>query len=209
MLNRKEISVIIISVIVLAFVLTLMNLNLKNYGIVALAILLVLLINVFAKKVMSYYVESEIEIKLWEVKRYGFRTSQYFKKAIPAGVIIPLLTTIISAGYITWISPLAFDVKAKIHRAAKRHGLYSFSEMTEYHIGVIAAAGIFANLVFAIIGYLIGFPTFSKLNIYFALWNMIPLSELDGNKIFFGSIILWTFLATLTLIALGYAIFLV
>ncbi|MBL7059296.1 hypothetical protein ISS08_02490, partial [Candidatus Pacearchaeota archaeon] len=101
------------------------------------------------------------------------------------------------------------DVKAKVYRAAKRHGLYSFSEMTEYHLGLIAASGIFINLILAIIGYVIGFPLFAKLNIYYALFNMIPISDLDGNKIFFGSLVLWSFLAALTLIGLGYALFLI
>ena len=81
--------------------------------------------------------------------------------------------------------------------------------MTEYHIGVIAGWGILANLFFALIGYLIGFTEFARLNIYFAFFNIIPLSNLDGNKIFFGSFIFWSFLAILTIIGLGYAFFLI
>jgi Zn-dependent protease len=104
---------------------------------------------------------------------------------------------------------LVFDVKPKIYRAAKRHGLYSYSEMTESHIGLIAAVGVIASLVFAVIGYLMGFSEFSRLSIYFAFFNMIPISDLDGNKIFFGSLILWSFLAALVLIGLGYVFFLV
>ena len=79
-------------------------------------------------------------------------------------------------------------------------------------MGLIAASGIFANLFFAIIGYLVGgpfFTLFSLLNIWMAFFNIIPISDLDGNKIFFGSLILWSFLAALTIIGLGYAIFLV
>jgi Zn-dependent protease len=54
-----------------------------------------------------------------------------------------------------------------------------------------------------------GFSEFSRLSIYFAFFNMIPISDLDGNKIFFGSLILWSFLAALVLIGLGYVFFLV
>ncbi|MFH1612733.1 MAG: hypothetical protein ABIB46_03245, partial [bacterium] len=71
-------------------------------------------------------------------------------------------------------------------------------------IAYIAAAGIFVNLLFAFLAYLIGFSEFAKLSIWFAFFNMIPISNLDGNKIFFGSKVLWSFLATITLIALGY-----
>jgi len=66
----------------------------------------------------------------------------------------------------------------------------------------IAAVGVFANIFFAIIGYLINQPEFAKLNIYFAFFNLIPLSELDGNKIFFGSLILWVLLIIITLVGL-------
>ena len=47
------------------------------------------------------------------------------------------------------------------------------------------------------------------INFWFAFFNMLPISELDGNKIFFGSIVFWSFLAILTLIGLGYAFLLI
>jgi len=81
--------------------------------------------------------------------------------------------------------------------------------MTEEHIGWIAAAGIAANLLFAVVGYLIGFSELARISIYFAFFNMLPLSDLDGNKIFFGSRILWSFLAALVLIGVGYALLLI
>ena len=60
-----------------------------------------------------------------------------------------------------------------------------------------------------IISYLLGYPDFARLNLYLAFFNMIPISDLDGNKIFFGSIVLWSFLATIVLIGLGLAFFLI
>jgi hypothetical protein len=38
---------------------------------------------------------------------------------------------------------------------------------------------------------------------------MLPIADLDGNKIFFGSIVIWSFLAVLVLIGLGYIFLLV
>jgi len=207
MLNKKEISAIVVATLILAFTISLVE-TLEIFLLALGSVLAVILINILAKKVMSFYVDSEIETKLWEIKRYGFKPNKEFKRPFPAGAFFPVILTVLTFGYMTWFAPLVFDVKAKTYRAAKRHGLYRFTEMTESHIGLIAAAGILANLLFAIIGYLINWEEFARINIYFALFNMIPISDLDGNKIFFGNIVLWSFLAALVLIGLGYTIFL-
>jgi hypothetical protein len=204
MLNKKELGIILIVTLILSFVISLVE-TLEIFLYTLLMIFSIILVNVFTKKIMSNYFDSEIEIKLWEMKRYGFKKNNYFKKPFPAGAFIPIITTAFSFGYLKWMASLVFDIKPKIYRAAKRHGLYSFSEMSEFHIGLIAASGIVANLIFAIIAYLIGFPTLAKLNIYFAFFNIIPLSNLDGNKIFFGDLIIWSFLSSITLLGLCYA----
>ena len=133
---------------------------------------------------------------------------QYFKKPFPIGIFLPILVALVSLGNFIWMAAMVFDVKPKISRVAKRHGLYSFSEMTESHIGMIAAVGVLVNIAAAILAYFLGFPTFARLNIFFAFYNILPFSDLDGNKIFFGNMVLWSFLATLVLIGLGYAFFL-
>ena len=170
---------------------------------------LVLIINFVSKKVSSFYLDSKIEIKLWEVKRYGFKPTRHFKRAFPAGVLFPLLSSFFTLGTFTWLGALVFETKPRVYRAAKKHHLYNFSEMTEGHIGLIAASGILANLLFALIGYLTGFSDFAALNVYYAFFNILPISDLDGNKIFFGNLVLWSFLATITLMAVGAILFLV
>jgi len=211
MLTKKEIIPILIVILILGFTVSLIrSWTLFYYSL--LSILLIVLINITAKKVAGFYLDSEIEIKLWEIKRYGFKPHKEFKRPFPAGAFFPILLTAISFGYLTWMASLIFEVKPKVYRAAKRHGLYSFSEMTESHIGLIAASGIFATLGFAVLGYFIGLPeimNFVNLSILYAFYNLIPLSDLDGNKIFFGNKILWSFLATVTLIGIGYIILMV
>jgi len=209
MFNRKEVIVIIVAALVLAFSASFINLSLNAFLYALLSVFIILALNIIAKKAMGYYVESEVEIKLWEMQRYGFRAHEYFKKAIPIGAILPLLFSVITLGHFKWLASTVFEVKPKIHRAVKRHGLYNFSEMTEYHIGLIAAAGVVINLLAAVVAYLIGFTEFARLSIFFAFFNMIPVSDLDGNKIFFGSLTLWAFLASITLIAVGYAFLLI
>ena len=208
MLNKREIITIALAALILAFAINLLQ-ELASFIYIFFMVLIVLIINILSKKIASFYLDSEIEIKFWEVKRYWFKPSSYFKKPFPVGIFLPIITTFLTLGNFVWMASLIFDVRAKIYKAAKRHGLYSFSEMTESQIGLIATAGVLANLLFAVIGYLIGLPQFARLNIYLAFFNMIPLADLDGNKIFFGNIVLWSFLAAITLIALGYAFLLV
>ncbi len=206
MINKKEIAFLVIVSIITAFSITLAK-DLNLFLLVLLGVFILILVNVFIKKIAAYLLESEIEIKIWEIKRFGFRTGQYWKRAFPMGAFAPLISKIFFFplnGFV-WMASLVFDVKAKAYRAAKRHGIYSFSEMTEEHIGKIAAAGIFANLLLAVLFYFIGgdFGTlFAKLNIWFVFFNMLPISDLDGNKIFFGNLVLWSFLAVVTLIGL-------
>ena len=211
MFNQKEIFSILILTLILAFAVSLFQ-NVSKIPYIFLIFLVIILVNVLAKKIASFYLDSEIDVKLWTIERYGFRPSQHLKRPFPAGIILPILTAFLFFGQLNnffWLASLVFDVKPRVYRAAKRYGLYSYTEMTEDHIGIIAAAGVFATLFFAVIGYLLGFSEFSRFSIYFALFNMIPLSDLDGNKIFFGNLALWSFLATLVLIGLVYAFFLI
>jgi len=182
------------------------------------------MINITAKKITSFHFDTEIEIRLWEIRRVGLfyfigvipitapNPSHKLKHPFPIGAVLPIVIKVLSAGYLNWMACFVFDTKAKLYRAAKRHGLYSFSELNESHIGVIAASGIIANLIFAVIGYSIGLPeqmNFVKLSILFVFFNMFPISDLDGNKIFFGNLVLWSFLAAITLIGVVYTIFVI
>jgi hypothetical protein len=208
MINIKEAGAILISIIILAFVVSFPQ-PFYVFFIALGLIALVILINVFVKKVIAYYYESEIEEKIWSMQRYGFPAHHKLEKKIPVGVIIPFLFSLVTLGGIKLFTSLVFDIKPKVYRSAKRHGLYSFSEMTEFHIAVIAASGVIANLIAAILAYLLNFPDFARLNIYYAFFNAIPFDELDGNKIFAGSLILWSFVAAIVLIAVGYALLLI
>lgn len=204
MLNKNEIIFILLITVVLGFTLSLVQ-TVEIFLWTLLSVFIILLINIISKKIASGYYESEIEVKLWEFKRFGFKHHYRLKKSFPAGIFFPIASTALSFGAFNWMASLVFEPKAKVYRAAKRHGLYRFTEMTELHIGLIAAAGIFMNLVFAIIGYLIGLPpemNFVKLSLWFCFFNLLPIADLDGNKIFFGNLVLWSFLAIIVLIGL-------
>jgi len=206
MLGKKEIGILLLITLILA--LTISFLKMGIFTGVLLAVFLVLVLNVAVKKIAAFYLESEIEIKLWQMERYGFKRHEYFKRPFQIGIFLPIIVSLVSLGNLFWMASMVFDVKPEIYRTSKRHGLYSFSEMTEAHIGLIAAAGVLVNLVASVIAYFLGFPLFARLNVYYAFFSMLPFSDLDGNKIFFGNMVLWSFLAALVLIGLGYAFFL-
>mgnify|MGYP001606626553 CR=1 FL=1 len=200
MLNLKEIGVIVFSALLLGLIVSVVETWQKFYYI-TIIVLVIIMVNVLAKKVISYYLDSEVEIKPWNIERWWFKSHHRFKKPVPAGIFVPIILKILSLGYFNWFATMAFEVKAKTYRAAQRFGLYTFSEVSEFHIGLIAAAGVIANLALAVLGYLINVPDLARLSIYYAFFNMIPISELDGTKIFFGSVLIWSILAAITAIA--------
>ena len=141
MLDSKEITSILLISIILAFIISLIKTT-QYFFYILLLILIIIVVNITAKKITSYFLECEIKTKIWELSRFGFKPGWHFKKPLAAGAFLPVIFKFLTAGYLNWMACLTFDVKPKIYRAAKRHGLYSFSEMTEAHIGKIAAAGI-------------------------------------------------------------------
>lgn len=210
--NKKE--WIKIGFVILILTLTInLSLNSLNYWgkflINLLMISLVIFLNLVAKKIMAYKLDAEIEAKVWEIK--SPKLGKKNLKKIPLGIILPFLSKLILFPFnsFIWMACIVFDVKPRVYRGAKRFGLYTFSDLTEAHIGIIAASGIFLNIFLAIGGYLTGFTEFSKLNLYYAFFNILPISELDGNKIFFGNKVLWSFIASLILIGLCLLIFIV
>lgn len=207
MLNKNEILVILTTTLILAFTIALTDL--KNLFLISLlTIFLIVIINILFKKAASYFWDTEIEIKSWEFTRFGLSPHQKFNKPLQIGLILPVIIKLITWPLlkglgmlgINWLATFTFDVKGKTYRAAKRHGVYAFSEVTEAQMGYIATAGILGNLIFAILGYLIGFENFATLNLGFAFFNMIPLSNLDGSKIYFGNRALWIVLGVIVLI---------
>lgn len=210
MINKKEIGIIALVIILISVSSAFLE-NWRNILYIFASVSIIILLNVAAKKFMAFQLDSEIEMKIWEIRRYGFKIQQHFKKAFPAGAFFPVFSKLIFFPFknFVWMASLVFDIKPRIYKAAKRYGLYTFSEITEYHLGLIAMAGIIINLISAVIGYFIGFPMFARLNIYYAFFNMLPISDLDGNKIFFGNLAMWGFLASLVLIGMLFAIFII
>lgn len=198
-----EIFIIILASLVLGVSVGFDNMSLAYTA--GISFLIIIGANVLIKKIVGFFLEINVRTKFWSWYRYGFRKDSHFKKPVPM-LWIPLVGSLFSRGVFWWLAILEFDVTAKTERVAKRHGLYRFTQVTEWHIAWIATWGIILNFALAIIAYITGFEMFARLSLYFAAWSIIPLSGLDGSKIFFASKGLWITLATITLIILSWGL---
>ena len=163
---------------------------------------IIIFISILAKKIMASLLDTDVEHEIWNVSRYGIIKHQKLNKEIPGGIIFPLLFSLFTLGFVKFAAFITYEARALKRRAAKRFGFYSYTEVTEWHNGLIGAAGIISLFIVALIAYFLPYSLeyFSKLTIYYAISNLIPISKLDGTQIFFGSKTLWTALALIALI---------
>jgi hypothetical protein len=201
-MNIKETITIILASLILAI-----TVSFSNHDIIYkafLSFLIIITVNLIAKKIVGYNFETEVKTKLWTMQQYGLRKDFHFKSPIPM-IWLPVVLAIITKGFFWWLGVLEFDVKAKPERATKRHGLYRFTELTEWHIGLIAVWGLIANLTVAVAAYILGFELFTKLSAYYIFWSVLPIGRLDGSKIFFSRKALWfpVFIIALVILAWG------
>src|SRR3989344_4203053 len=207
-MENQEILDIIIAVVVFAIVISAKSLLKADFTFFFIAILfaaIIVLVNIYSKKLAASSLDASVFHETWLWSRYGLKPHMKLKNTIPAGVFLPLILSIFSLGIVKCSALLTYETRALKRRASKRFGYYSFTEITDWHNSLIGAAGIIGVLILSIISYLLipaipilqGIPT---LAIYYAFWNMIPFSKLDGTQILFGSKVLYTALALVTLV---------
>ena len=201
--NWKEITTIILATVVLGLTAAYKDHSIFYYA--TISFLIIITLNVLVKKAVGYYLETNVRTKFWSWYQFGLRKDWHFKKPIPM-IWLPLLIALFTRGFFWWLNILEFDVEAKTERVSRRHGLYRFTEVTEWHIAWIAAWALLANLILAIIAYVANFELFAKLSIYFIAWSMIPLARFDGAKIFYASRAFWIISASATIIILGWGL---
>lgn len=198
----REVFIIFVASIILAVSVSMFNPNLFLYALVSFFIIIGL--NVLTKKIFGYFVETDVKTRFWSVYYYWFGKKDHFKKPLIMAWL-PLVLSIVSRGVFWWFAILSFDVSVRPERVARRHGLYRFTEVTEWHIALIAMSGIITNVFLSIIGYILDFNLFAKLSIVYAFWSIIPISDLDGAKILFGSKGLWVFILIIFLFIFGWS----
>jgi hypothetical protein len=197
MFTKKGLISIFIAGLILSFSLSLIS-NLENFSLLFFVVILVIFTNILFKEFAAYYYDLKIEHSLWEIKRYGVSAHSHFKKAFPIGAILPLITCVLSAGYLVWLNILTFEAKPEVYRVAKRRGFYHYSETSEFHVGFVALFGVIGNILLGVVGILLNFPLFTQLSFFYAFFCTIPIGKLDGNKILFSEIVVWMISIILT-----------
>lgn len=171
---------------------------------------LIILVAIAGKKLMAHLFEMDVEHRIWTWSRWGIRKQDHLKKPMPAGIILPLIVTLFTLGTVKLMTLLTFETTARKTRAARRFGTYNYVSTTDWHNALVGAAGVISILLLALVNYFVtnNNELLSKMATYYAVANLLPLSDLDGTHIFFGSRVLYTALAAITLVFFGYALFL-
>lgn len=183
--------------------------NFIQIPLIALFCIVVIAVNIFGKKLMANALDSDVDHHIFTLQRYGFKAHHKFKNEIPVGIIFPVIFALFSVGFLKVMTFLTYETRALKARAAKRFGPYSYTEITDWHNSLVGAAGISSMFILAIVSYF--FPILAplvKLSIFYAFWNMLPISNLDGTQILMGSKVLYSTLGIITLIFTAYALFL-
>jgi Zn-dependent protease len=195
MFNKKELISLLIASLVLGYVSSYKSLTWLGWVSMAGLALIVLFVHHFGQKITALFYDCSTEAKLWTVRQFSFGKSSHFKFDFPMWAAFPVFLVIFTLGGLKWLALTTFEavpLPARIHR--------KYAELTDWDLALIAAGGLFFNALLAVIAHLLGFDMFAMLNLFFVMFNLIPFSNLDGGKIFFGSVMLWVFCSVFTAI---------
>jgi hypothetical protein len=199
--NKKELSWIIIAIIILGFIIefsTKYTLNSKGFIYAAI----IILTSVLIKNLAADYFYVLIEHKIWSFRQFWWHERSRFKNPIPIGLIIPFFVALISIGSLKVMTLLQFDGEPSKKKLLKKRGTKKYSEVNESDLAFISAWASWGLLLLAFFATLIKQPELAKYSIYYGIWNLLPISKLDGSRLFFGSFINWVFLVMIYIISL-------
>ena len=206
--NKKEITWIIISMILFAFAI-IFPLQDPNLLLLLLPIIIILT-NTMAKKYAANRFNLKITYNVWQFQRYGLATKFKFKKPIPIGLILPIFLSFFSLGIIKAMTFLQFDYEDnKQKRLLRNRGRIRREELNESDPGYTAAWGFYSLLILSVIAAILNsltdfqiFTELAKYSLYYGAWNLLPISNLDGTKLFFGNFFNWAVLVLIFFVAL-------
>lgn len=215
MFNEKELIWIIIVIIIFEFMIVLKideqnNLAININPLVLLVPIIIILTNLITKKIAAPFYNIKIEYSIWKFQRFGYYERSYLKKPFPIGLVFPFFMAFFSLGIIKPLTFLQFEAKnLPKKRLLKRRGRERRSEINESDLAFTSAWGFYALLLVSVIGMLFEFKELALYPVYYTLWNLIPLSNLDGTKLFFGSFPNWVLLLILSIFTLAMAVMIV
>jgi hypothetical protein len=210
MFEKGEISTLIFAGLIMSVVISFSSSNrgisLVEIPVAILISLIILAVAIFSKRFTAKKIDTKINFSFWKWQRYWFSKGSYLKKPFSIGVLLSLLLLVLSVGKIKFLALLQFDTKALVSKVVKQYGKKRFSTVTEWDKALISFYGLIAILLLAVITKFIPqtifpFKELAKYSAFYAICNMIPIGDLDGAKIFFGSRPLYIFSLILTIIA--------
>lgn len=202
-MEKKEGIIIVITILLMSLIVSYTQEYFDNnlFLINLLFSAVIVLVAVFAKKITASILDIEIEIKIWEFKRWWITRTSELKKPVPIALILPILLSFLSGGVIKFLAFLQFDSKALPSKATKKYGMRRFSDVLDWDEALICFYSLIATLILALFMSFLGYNPYAKITIIYALSNILPISSLDGTKMFFGSRPLYIFAVILFAIA--------
>jgi len=211
LMHAKELTHLAAAAIIFAAVIYVPQAIEGNWAYISLALLFAIIIlgvNVLSKKIMARSFDTDLEHEVWQWTRFGFKPGQKTASPVPMGVILPLVVSALTLGKTKAMTLLTYETTA--HPSGKRKiSGYVFSEITDWHIALFGATGLVATVVLSFLAYFI-FPSQDlwRYAAFYAFWNCIPFSKLDGAQILYGSKVLWSAMMIITTIVAVYGVIL-
>tara|TARA_Y100000034_G_scaffold97974_2_gene119831 strand:+ start:858 stop:1487 length:630 start_codon:yes stop_codon:yes gene_type:complete len=200
--TKKEFVWVIVAIIILGFIIEFSEAHTITFkGFIYAAV--IIFTSILIKNLAADYFYLNIEHKVWEIKQYWFTARGHFKKPIPFGLILPFFIAFVSIGTMKIMTILQFNGKPSKKKILKKRGSQRKEEANESDFAFISAWGFWGLIILAIISSLIKQPELAKYALYYGTWNLLPISQLDGSKLFFGSLANWI------LLVIAYAISLI
>tara|TARA_Y100000310_G_scaffold138173_1_gene137080 strand:+ start:13887 stop:14522 length:636 start_codon:yes stop_codon:yes gene_type:complete len=202
--TKKEVTWVIIAILVMGFIIS-FSLTPTYSPKILLISAIIILTSVITKKIAGNHLAITVEHTILEFKQFWVTKRSHFKNPIPIGLIFPFFISIISLGMIkpfTLLQYNAENIKKKRIKRARGEGPYRREEINESDLGFTVAWSLWALILLTIIGLYLKQPELAKYSVYYALWNLIPAGQLDGMKLFMGSMFHWALLVLVNIIFL-------
>ena len=196
-MRKEEFWSIVVAVLIMTFVIGFAEFTILAFVYALIMSSILLSIFILTQKIVADQLGCKIKYKLWSFRRYWLRWQDKLNWDFPAWIVIPLVLIVLSDGLLRWTAIMTFVTAVTAKKVSKK-----FSEIKEFDLSLIASSGVFAVLVLALIMKLLGFNEFASVSCWFAFLNALPIGNMNGTKIFFGSKILWIFILVLTVIIL-------
>lgn len=210
MFEIKELAWILVALAIFEF---LIIFPLTTYNpFILLTPVIILAVNLLVKKVAAGFFNIKINYKIFEIQRYGFPERSKLRKPFPVGLVIPFVISFLSLGALKIFLFLEFEVKNLSNkRLLKARGIERRNEINDSDAAFTAFWGFFSLIILSIFATLPFvtpiFPYLPRYAVFYGLWNLLPIGNLDGARLFFGSRVTWFITAIMFLIGLFFVFF--